>query len=413
VRRIAVVGSGPSGCYCAEALLRAAPDCRVDIVDRLPTPFGLVRSGVAPDHQPTKSVARILDRLLARPEIRFYGGVELERDVSLDELRELYDAVVIATGASLDRRLGVPGEGLAGVLTSGRFVGWYNHHPDHADVDLGRVRSAVVIGNGNVALDVARILAKSEAEFAGSDLDPGVARTLADSGVERIAIVGRGSPSTMKCTEVELLEFGELERAYPALGSASDLAGLGGSAAALRGVIEKPHAGKSLEICFEFGLTPLEFVGRERLEAVRFVDTSGVVTVREAELAITCIGYVTHGHGLAVDGGALRNVEGRIDAGLYVAGWAKRGPSGTIPTNRSEAQLVAKKLAAEVVAGDRAGGAGLTRLLESRAVAYVDYAGWRRIDASELARAGANRTRRKWRSLQELFAAATEARAGK
>jgi ferredoxin--NADP+ reductase len=397
MRSIAIVGSGPSGMYCAEALLRGGPDVRVDVIDRLPTPFGLVRSGVAPDHQSTKGVARLLDRTLAKPEVAFFGGVELGRDVALDELRGLYDAVVIATGASRDRSLDIPGEALPGVVSSGRFVGWYNHHPDHANVDLRDVRSAVVIGSGNVALDVARVLAKRADEFAGSDLAPEVSASLADASIERIHIVGRSGAANMKFTEAELLEFGELARAHPTLGAGAELAGLDGKVpTALRAIAAAADPAKPVEIRFEFELVPLAFEGSRRLERVRFRRADGTETIRTAQIAVTCIGY----------DGALRNADGRIEAGLFAVGWAKRGPSGTIPTNRTEAQLVAKMVLADTVASAKPGRSALDTLLRARGVARVDYDGWRRIDASEIARAEETRARRKWRTHDELRAAA-------
>ncbi len=445
MRGVAIVGSGPSGVFCAEALLRAAPDIRLDIIDRLPTPYGLVRSGVAPDHQSTKAVTRLFERILAKPEVAFCGGVELGRDVSLDELRAFYDAVVIATGAALDRRLGIAGEDLPGVYTSGRFVGWYNHHPDHAPVDLGPVTRAVVIGSGNVALDVARLLVKSEAEFTGSDLSPEVTEALASSGIESVYVIGRSPAAAMKFTEAELLEFGDLERARPRLGAGSEgvaryatgaaagdavsspvgasEAADGRSApvaashavdgpskplAALHTVVQKPQDGKPVDVVFEFGLKPLAFEGNGRLERVRFVDATGTEHVREAALAVTCIGYAANGHGLTVRDGALANEDGRIADGLYVVGWAKRGPSGTIPTNRSEAQIVAKKLASETSDGAKAGRDGLAALLAARGITPTNYAGWRRIDASEVARAHDSRTRTKWRTRADLLAAAAE-----
>jgi ferredoxin--NADP+ reductase len=413
MRHVAIVGSGPSGCYCAEAILRAAPDCRVDVIDRMPTPYGLVRFGVAPDHQSTKGVSRLLERVLARPEVGFFGGVELGRDVTLAELRAMYDAVVIATGAGLDRRLGIPGEDLPGVYTSGRFVGWYNHHPDHADVDLRAARAAVIVGSGNVALDVARLLAKSEAEFDGSDLAPGVSAALATSGIRKIFVIGRSAAAALKFSEGEVLELGELERARPVLGHGADLRGLDGKAAtALRTIAERAEEtarAKPVEIVFEFGLRPIACEGDGRLAAMRFEDPAGDVHLRAADLAVTCIGYESAGHGLALEGGSLRNDDGFIEAGLYVVGWAKRGPSGTIPTNRTEAQTVAKKLVADTTDGGKAGGSALAARLSALAFEHVDYAAWRRIDASEIARADATRARLKWRSLDELRAAAKPA----
>ncbi|MBD5604059.1 MAG: FAD-dependent oxidoreductase [Candidatus Eremiobacteraeota bacterium] len=409
MRSVAIVGSGPAGLYCAEALLKASPDVRVDVIDRLPTPFGLVRSGVAPDHQSTKGVARLLDRVLAKPDVAFFGGVELGRDVSLDELRAAYDAVAIATGAACDRTLGIPGESLPGVYASGRFVGWYNHHPDHADVDLAGVRTAIAIGAGNVALDVARILAKTPDEFAGSDLAPEVSAALAAATLERIRIVGRRAATAMKFTAGELLELRDLARAKTELGAGTRIEDLDGAAGtALAEVVAAADETKPLSLVFDFGLVPVAFEGDGRLERVRFRAADGTDRVIDAQLAVTCVGYETHGHDLERDAGALRNVDGRIDAALYAVGWAKRGPSGTIPTNRSEAQLVAKTIVADFGDASRNDGrARLTALLARRGVAYVGYDAWRRIDLSEIARSGDARVRRKWRSHDALHAAAT------
>jgi hypothetical protein len=377
------------------------------VIDRLPTPFGLVRSGVAPDHQSTKGVARLLDRTLAKPEVGFFGGVELGRDVTLAELRELFDAVVIATGASRDRTLDVPGEALSGVVSSGRFVGWYNHHPDHADIELRDVHTAVVIGSGNVALDVARILAKRSDEFAGSDLAPEVSTALANASLERVHVIGRSSAANMKFTEAELLEFDELARAYPTLGAGGDLTVLDGKAAsALSAIVATADARKPIEIRFEFGLVPIAFEGVRHLERVRFRAPDGTETIRQADIAVTCIGYEAHVGELTHENGALRNADGKIATGLYAVGWAKRGPSGTIPTNRTEAQLVAKIVLAETSGSARPGRAALESLLRARGVARVDYDGWRRIDASEIERSEGARARRKWRTHDELRAAA-------
>src|SRR5574340_527298 len=213
MRHIAIVGSGPAACYLADHLLRLAPDAHIDVIERLPVPFGLVRYGVAPDHQGTKAVVRVLDRVLGRDRVGFFGNVEVGRDLRLAELRALYDAVVLATGAPRDRRLGIPGEDLPGVVGSGSFVGWYNDHPDHAVPPLHAVRSAVVIGNGNVAIDVARILAKSPAEMAGSDIAPPVAQLLAAQPIDAIHVVGRRSAADAKFTAHELGELGTLARA--------------------------------------------------------------------------------------------------------------------------------------------------------------------------------------------------------
>src|SRR5271166_1022839 len=213
--RIAIIGSGPAGCYLADNLLRLLPDSSSDILERLPVPFGLIRYGVAPDHQGTKAIARVLDRVLSRDHVSFFGNVEVGRDVRLDELMSLYDAVVLATGAQRDRRLRIPGEGLLGVIGSGAFTGWYNSHPEHPAMHLQDVRSAVIIGNGNVAIDVVRVLAKGSAEMVGSDLSPEVTSLLNAQPIKTIHIVGRRSAADAKFTEHELAELGTLKRARP------------------------------------------------------------------------------------------------------------------------------------------------------------------------------------------------------
>lgn len=453
VKHIAIVGSGPAGCYLADQLLRLAPDARIDVVERLPVPFGLVRYGVAPDHQGTKAVSRLLDRMLARDAVRFFGNVEVGRDVRLDELKEIYDAVVLATGAPRDRRLGIPGETLPGVVGSASFVGWYNDHPECGAPPLHDVRSAVVIGNGNVSIDVARILAKTPAELAGSDLSPAVHERLLAQRIETIHVVGRRGPADAKFTRPELAELGKLEGARPVIAGPRELDEVqaSGEAAAIIEVLrgfahgagdahdaddareagdtteagdtreardahdpdDVPHAPDAqqsrqtpVRIVFHFGATPLAFEGQERLEAVRFSRAGREPLLLPAQLAVTCIGYE------AIDcctasprAGVFVNDGARIDDGLFVTGWAGRGPSGTIPTNRTEAQRVAQRIVAELVDHARSGGEALAALLAARGVHIVDHAAWRRIDAAELARAGAGRCRRKFESIEAMLEA--------
>lgn len=402
---IAIIGSGPAGCYLADHLLRLAPAAQIDVIERLPVPFGLVRYGVAPDHQGTKAVVRVLDRVLARERIGFFGNLEVGRDLKLDELRALYDAVVLATGAPDDRRLGIPGEALPGVVGSAAFVGWYNSHPDHAAPALHAVRSAVVVGNGNVAIDVARILAKSAAELAGSDLASQVHARLAALPLETIHVVGRRSAADAKFTQHELAELGTLARARPRVADPAALAGDTPIVELLRGFAADARTAP-VEIVFHFGLAPAAFVGDQQLQAVRFTRAGGSTLELPAQLAVTCIGYRSSGccSAAAVDG-VVPNQDGRVDDGLYVTGWAKRGPSGTIPTNRSEAQQVAQRLVAELRDHGRPGRAGLSALLAARGLRRVDHAGWKQIDAAELAGAASDRCRRKFDSVEAMLAA--------
>ena len=407
MRQIAIIGSGPAGCYLADNLLRLIPDASIDIFERLPVPFGLVRYGVAPDHQGTKAIARVLDRVLSRDRVSFFGNVEVGRDIQLEELMSLYDVVVLATGASRDRRLNIPGEELPGVLGSGAFTGWYNGHPDRRPPAIEGVRSAVVIGNGNVAIDVARVLAKSSTEFAGSDLSPEVTAWLEAQPIQTIHIVGRRSAADAKFTQHELAELATLQRALPLVKDSPSLVGDTPVVETLRGFDDDASLSVPVKIYFHFGLTPIAFLGDERLSGARFHSADGTLTEIPAQLAVTCIGYESRACCTVIPAnGIFPNHEGKINDRLYVVGWAKRGPSGTIPTNRAEAQQLAQKIAQEVVDGARSGRTGMLRLLEQRQVCWVDYAAWRRIDAAELARAGGERCRVKFTTVAEMLDAA-------
>ena len=404
--RVAIIGSGPAGCYLTEQLLRLLPDASIDILERLPVPFGLIRYGVAPDHQGTKAIARVLDRVLSRECVHFFGNVEVGRAVRLDELTSLYDTVVLATGATRDRKLAISGEDLPGVIGSGAFTGWYNSHPDQQRPQVPDVHSAVIIGNGNVAIDVARILAKGSSELAGSDLSPEATAWLTTQPIETIHIVGRRCAADAKFTEHELAELGALGRARPVVVDRGALAGQSAVVETLR----KFAAGdnhKALVIKFHFNLTPVAFLGDKELRAVQFRSGTGDVIELPTQLAVTCIGYEAVACCTASpSNGVFPNEDGRVGKGLYVVGWAKRGPSGTIPTNRSEAQRVARQIAQEVTSSARPGGAALRELLEQRHVRWVDYSGWRRIDAAELARAGEGRCREKFGTMGEMLEAA-------
>jgi NADPH-dependent glutamate synthase beta subunit-like oxidoreductase len=404
---IAIIGSGPAGCYLADQLVRLLPDASIDVLERLPVPFGLIRYGVAPDHQGTKAIARVLDRVLSRERVGFFGNVEVGRDVHLEELMSLYDAVVLATGATRDRRLGVPGEGLPGVVGSSAFTGWYNGHPDHATPPVRGVRSAVIIGNGNVAIDVARILAKSPGELAGSDLSPDVTAWLSTQQIETIHIVGRRGAADARFTEHELAELGTLKCARPFVVDPAVLTGQSAVVETLRKFAAEENRKAPVTIDFHFDLTPTAFLGDPCLRAAQFRSNEGNVVELPAQLAVTCIGYeIVPCCTMNTSNGVFRNEDGKVREGLYVVGWARRGPSGTIPTNRAEAQQVAQRISREVTRGGRAGGAALRELLEQRSVRWVDYAAWRRVDAVELARAGEGRCREKFSTVAQMLEAA-------
>ena len=370
--RVAIVGAGPSGFYAADGLLRANPDLHIDMIDRLPTPYGLVRAGVAPDHQGTKAVVRQFDRLLAQPDLRFAGNVEIGRDLSWDELADAYDAVIVATGMVIDRELGVPGEDLPHVWGSWRFVGWLNGHPDFREgPDLSAVKRVAVIGNGNVAIDVARVLAKSADEMAKSDIVAEAGEAIAAAPITDIYVIGRRGPEHASFTNNELAEMGRLARAV----AVTDAKGLDVTPPAsdptperlrkaknlqiLQGFANNKPGSKPVTVHFLFNAAPLAFgPGEVKL-------TTGPL---QADLAVTCIGYT---------GEAFPKREE-----FFPVGWAKRGPTGTIPTNRAESHAVARQVIDWLETRDPKSGPDILPIA-------IDAAGWHRIDKHEIA-AGAS-----------------------
>jgi len=415
VTSIAVLGAGPAGCFMADALARKLPAAAIDVIDRLPTPYGLVRGGVAPDHQGTKAIVRQFERVFQRPEVRFRGNVTVGRDVSLAELRRLYDAVVVAVGAGADRRLGITGEELPGVYGSGAFVGWYNGHPEHRDL-APRLDSpgVAVVGNGNVALDVARLLAKTPAELAASDLPAHAAAALAAAPVTDIWIIGRRGPMQAGFSPAELAELGRLERAAPQVDPADVAEGEGKVVDLLRGYAARA-AERPVRIRFLFHAAPIAVLGRDRAEALRLartrvVDDRAVTTEQTMDIAagtvITAIGYATPPlDELPMSGGRVANADGRVAPRLYATGWARRGASGTIPANRADAMAVADLVAADLAGaeGGRPGGGDLDALLAARGVRAVGFADWRRVDAAEIAAAGPGRPREKLTRTAEML----------
>jgi len=406
--RVCIIGSGPAGCYVAEHLLKLLPEARIDVIEKLPVPFGLIRYGVAPDHQSTKSAGRVLDRTLSRDRVRFFGNVEVGRDVTLDELRTMYDAVVLATGAPRDRKLEIAGEDLPGVVGSGAFVNWYNGHPSRGVPHLKNVRSAVIIGNGNVALDVARILAKGADELKGSDLTPDVHETLQAQPLREIHIVGRRSASEAKFSPAELKEIGTLRRAKPVVESPKTIGVDTPVEQVLQEFAAHPRGDLPVTIHFHFGLAPVAFEGDESVQSALFRTASGQPIDIPAQLCVTAIGYESVPCCTASpENGVFANHDGKIEDGLYVVGWAKRGPSGTIPTNRAEALQVAQKIATEVTS-TRNSVDDLCEILRARGVSWVDYAGWKRIEAAERAAASDDRCLGKMVQAHEMMRVANQ-----
>jgi ferredoxin--NADP+ reductase len=424
MRHFAIVGSGPAGFYTAEALAKAyGGEARIDIIDRYPVPYGLIRFGVAPDHQSLKAVSKRYDQVAEGESVSFVGNVMIGRDISVDELRGLYDAVVLAIGAPHDRKLGIPGEELPGVVGSAEFVGWYNGHPDFADLDPPlKGTHAAVIGNGNVALDCARILSKSRHEFEGSDIVGHALEVLDRSAIHTVTILGRRGPHQISMTPKELGELGHLEVATPMVDMAdfppveADEAldpGHRKSITILREFAAAgPDGAKPKRIVFDFFAKPLRIEGdgrAERLVVERTeLDESGAAKGTgetyevPAGLIVTSIGYQTPRiDGVPYDerGGKFANDQGKIGDGLYAVGWARRGPTGTIGTNRPDGYEVAEQIAAVMAPGSdggKAGGSGLVALLEERGVTATSFGDWRSIEAAEVAAARPGSPREKF-----------------
>ena len=430
---IAIIGSGPAGYYTAEAAQKLWGEAvRIDIFDRLPVPYGLIRSGVAPDHQSIKGVARRYEAVALSDNVRFVGNVTIGADVSIAELADLYDAVVLATGAPADRPLALPGADLANVFGSAAFVGWYNGHPQWAglapDLSSGQ---AVVIGNGNVALDVTRILAKTAAEFEGSDIVAHALDALAHSGLTGVTVLGRRGPHQIAMTPKELGELGHLTRARPHVDPAdlppidADAAldpGQRKSVALLRDFAQASAEG-DFPITFDFFAAPRAILGAGKVEAIEVEHTTlvdgkpvptGEIYRLPASLVVACIGYQTvplEGVPYDARAGHFANTEGRIAPGLYCVGWARRGPSGTIGTNRPDGFGVVEKIAEDLQdttgtqPSTNQGRPGFDALAATRQLKVVTFADWQNIDKAEVARARDGAPREKFTDVAAMVSA--------
>jgi ferredoxin--NADP+ reductase len=436
--KVAVVGSGPAGFYAADSLLKSEdPTVEVDLLDRLPTPHGLVRLGVAPDHENIKAVSRAFEKTAARPGLRFFGNVAVGSDVTHEELLRLYDAVVYSVGAQTDRRLGIPGEDLPGSWPATAFVAWYNGHPDFQDLvfDLSQP-TAVVVGNGNVAIDCVRMLALTAEELAPTDTIDDASEAIAGSGIQNLVMLGRRGPVQAAFTPPELKELGELDGADVVVDPAdleldpesereleADRERARRNIDLLREFAARPPDGKPRRIVLRFLASPVRILGEERVEGVEIVRNelvsengrlvaraTGETEVIPAGLVLRSVGY----KGVALPGlpfdeqaGVIPNDGGRVIGAdrTYVAGWIKRGPSGVIGTNKKDAAETVELLVADSRVGRLSAGSGdLALLLQEKGSRYVELDGWRAIDAMERS-AGEplGRPRVKLRTWEELL----------
>ncbi len=444
--RVAIIGAGPSGFFATEALCKNLDAVSVDIFDRLPTPFGLVRFGVAPDHQKIKSVTKVYERTALKENVRFFGNVALGKDLSHADLKQHYDAIIYTVGASSDRSLGVAGEALEGSMSATEFVAWYNGHPDYeTHIESITAEAVAVIGMGNVALDVTRILAKSVTELATSDITDHALEVLKDSKVKDIYMIGRRGPAQAKFTTKELRELGELLNANIVVSEAdmqideASLASIENEPAlkknleVMQGFAKQTQESKARRVHLRFLASPIEILGDTKVEAIKLeknkleLSDSGYINavgtgefeVLPVQMVLRSVGY----RGVALEGvpfnerrgvipndkGVVQDEQGNRVAGEYVAGWIKRGPSGVIGTNKADAmetveQLIALEATEDLSEDDTKIPTAITDLLKAKNIHYVSFEDWLELDKLELA-AGEQqgRPRVKFTNVQEML----------
>ncbi len=415
--KVAIVGAGPAGYFAAQALQNLQNEeltFSIDLIERLPTPWGLVRSGVAPDHPKIKTVAKVFEKVATEQNFRLLANVELGTDVTIEQLKDMYDAVVIATGSALGKRLGIPGEDLPGSMSAAAFVPWYNSHPDFKDeeIDLS-CENAVVIGAGNVAMDVARMLALEPSELDPTDTADHAIDAFKGSAIRNVVISARRGPEHAAFTSPELRELPKLEHTNVIIEKSDIEAALSRAGEApekdvksnldaMLLIAEQEPTNHARTMKFQFLATPFEIKGANRVEEVVFKKTGTEETFSiKCGLVITAIGYEAASlEGIPYEKGKVVNIDGRVQENLYVVGWAKRGPSGVIGTNKSDAADVMKLLVEDLKAPKNAGDV-LEIIAHNKVVTQMH---WQAINEAEIA-AGepVGKPRRKAVTREELF----------
>jgi ferredoxin--NADP+ reductase len=394
--KIAIVGAGPAGYFAAQALQNLADENQtfeIDMIERLPTPWGLVRSGVAPDHPKIKTVSKVFEKIASHENFRLFANVEIGSDISVTQLQEKYDAVIIATGSSLGKTLGIPGENLRGSLSAATFVPWYNAHPDFVGVDTPLdADTAVVIGAGNVAMDVARMLALEPTELDPTDTADHAIDAFKKSNIRKVYISARRGPEHAAFTSPELRELPKLEHTNvimnkddieAAIVRAGDVPekDVKNNLDAMLLIADNSKTENDRTMEFLFQHTPQQILGTDRVEGVVFSTPSGEVTIK-CGLVITAIGYQAQGiDGVPYESGKVVNTDGRVQDNLYVVGWAKRGPSGVIGTNKSDAAAVIELLVSDLKSPKNTG--EISELLTHQVV--VSQEQWQKINEAEIA----------------------------
>jgi ferredoxin--NADP+ reductase len=428
--RIAIVGAGPAGYFSAQALQNSQDEERtfaIDLFERLPTPWGLVRSGVAPDHPKIKTVAKVFEKIASDPNFRLFGNVELGRDISIEQLKENYDAVILATGLSVGRKLGIPGEELTGSLSAADFVPWYNGHPDYVNVAVPlNGKNAIVIGAGNVAMDCGRMLALDPTELDSTDTADYALTAMHQSSIRNVTIVGRRGPEHAAFTSPEIRELPKLEHTDVLIAQlevesakarvAEQLEGnkeLRNNLEAMLEVSQTSPKNHERKLAINFLLTPLEIIGSKKVEAIRFarnevindkVSATSEIIELPCDLVISAIGYqVLPISGIEFANGKVINENGYVSDNLYVVGWAKRGPSGVIGTNKSDSSDVIKLLLAKLPSAAKEK-SDIAKIITTHQV--ITQPGWQKINQAEIEQGEAvGKPRRKiteWRDLLSL-----------
>ena len=394
--KVAIIGAGPAGYFAAQALQNLQTTDRIfaiDMIERLPTPWGLVRSGVAPDHPKIKTVSKVFEKIAADPNFRLFANLEIGGEISVAALAQKYDAIVLATGSSLGKKLGILGEDLFGSLSAAEFVPWYNAHPEFADVAVPLdCDTAVVIGAGNVAMDVARMLALEPSELDPTDTAEHAITSFKKSAVRNVYISARRGPEHAAFTSPEIRELPKLEHTNVQI-EVSDIeeaivrAGtepekdVKSNLDAMLAIAHNPKSEHERTLHFLFQHTPKAILGSERVEGVLYSTPKGDLTI-ECGLVITAIGYQVQAiDGVPYENGKVVNVDGRVSEGVYVVGWAKRGPTGVIGTNKSDSAAVIELLVADLKSPKGAG--DICQLITDQKT--VDQSGWARINAAEIA----------------------------
>ena len=396
--KVAIVGAGPAGYFAAQALQNLQSDdlqFSIDMVERLPTPWGLVRSGVAPDHPKIKTVSKVFEKVATAGNFRLFGGVELGTDISIEQLQEMYDAVVIATGSAVGKKLGIPGEDLPGSISAAEFVPWYNAHPDFHSVEVALDgERAVVIGAGNVAMDVARMLALEPSELDPTDTADHAIDALKSSKIREVVISARRGPEHAAFTSPELRELPKLEHTNVLINKSDIEAAITRAGEeiekdtksnldAMLLISEKEASNHDRTMKFQFLATPIEIKGNGKVEEVVFQKTGRDEKFSiKCGLVVTAIGYEAASiPGIPYQAGKVVNTDGRVSENLYVVGWAKRGPSGVIGTNKSDASDVMKLLVEELKTSKD--NVDISDLLKDRK--FVSQSHWEAINAAEVA----------------------------